>query len=100
MELNADFSKRVVMHGDEIDWLESPMVGVSRRMLDRIGDELARATSIVRYAPGSAGPDGSAFEPRTQTLPTGARFKRGQPRSAGGRQKVPPAVRASATPWA
>ena len=54
MELNADFSKRVVMHGDEIDWLESPMVGVSRRMLDRIGDELARATSIVRYAPGSA----------------------------------------------
>ena len=53
-----------------------------------------------RYAPGRARPDGSAFEPRTQTLPTGARFKRGQPRSAGGRQKVPPAVRASATPWA
>lgn len=29
------------------------MVGVERRMLDRIGDEVARATSIVRYAPGS-----------------------------------------------
>ncbi|MBT5572111.1 MAG: cupin [Alphaproteobacteria bacterium] len=54
MELNAEFSKRVVMHGDEIEWLESPMAGVSRRMLDRIGDEVARATSIVRYAPGSA----------------------------------------------
>jgi quercetin dioxygenase-like cupin family protein len=29
------------------------MVGVDRRMLDRIGDEVARATTIVRYAPGS-----------------------------------------------
>ena len=29
------------------------MPGVDRRMLDRIGDEVARATSIVRYAPGS-----------------------------------------------
>jgi len=29
------------------------MAGVSRRMLDRIGDEVARATSIVRYDPGS-----------------------------------------------
>jgi anti-sigma factor ChrR (cupin superfamily) len=26
------------------------MHGVERRMLDRIGDEVARATSIVRYA--------------------------------------------------
>jgi anti-sigma factor ChrR (cupin superfamily) len=30
----------------------SPMAGVERRMLDRIGDEVARATSIVRYVPG------------------------------------------------
>lgn len=30
------------------------MPGVERRMLDRTGDEVARATSIVRYAPGSA----------------------------------------------
>jgi len=29
------------------------MKGVDRRMLDRLGDEVARATSIVRYAPGS-----------------------------------------------
>ena len=53
MELNADFSKRAVMHGDEIDWVASPMAGVDRRMLDRIGGEVARATTIVRYAPGS-----------------------------------------------
>jgi hypothetical protein len=29
------------------------MAGVERRMLDRIGDEVARATSIVRYRPAS-----------------------------------------------
>ena len=53
MELNADFSKRVLIHSDDLPWSPSPMAGVHRRMLDRIGDEVARATSIVRYAPGS-----------------------------------------------
>ncbi|EAQ23889.1 no significant database hits (plasmid) [Tritonibacter mobilis] len=53
MELNADFSRRVIVHSDRIDWQPSPMKGVDRRMLDRIGDEVARATTIVRYAPGS-----------------------------------------------
>lgn len=37
------------------------MSGVDRRMLDRIGDEVARATTIVRYAPGSH------FSPHTHT---------------------------------
>ncbi len=53
MELNANFSERVLVHSDEVEWLSSPMPGVERRMLDRIGDEVARATTIVRYAPGS-----------------------------------------------
>jgi len=53
MNLNADFSQRVLIHSDEVEWLTSPMPGVHRRMLDRIGDEVARATTIVRYAPGS-----------------------------------------------
>ena len=53
MELNADFSKRVVVHSADMPWVASPMPGVERRMLDRIGEEVARATSIVRYAPGS-----------------------------------------------
>src|SRR5260370_41608212 len=53
MELNADFSQRVVVHAARLSWVHSPMPGVERRMLDRIGDEVARATSIVRYAPGS-----------------------------------------------
>lgn len=53
MEINADFSKRVVVHSDKLEWRPSPMKGVERRMLDRIGGEVARATTIVRYAPGS-----------------------------------------------
>ena len=53
MELNADFSQRVVVHAARAPWIASPMPGVERRMLDRIGEEVARATSIVRYAPGS-----------------------------------------------
>ena len=53
MEINSDFSQRVVVHSSELPWVKSPMPGVERRMLDRIGDEVARATSIVRYAPNS-----------------------------------------------
>ncbi|MBV8090647.1 MAG: cupin domain-containing protein [Alphaproteobacteria bacterium] len=53
MEVNADFSRRVAVHAARLPWVASPMAGVERRMLDRIGDEVARATSIVRYTPGS-----------------------------------------------
>jgi len=53
MLLNADLSKRTVVHGAGLDWVASPAKGVERRMLFRIGEEKARATSIVRYAPGS-----------------------------------------------
>ena len=53
MLIHADFSQRVVVATDEMPWVASPLPGVERRMLDRIGDEVARATSIVRYAPGS-----------------------------------------------
>lgn len=53
MELNADFSQRAAVHAAQLPWTPSPMAGVDRRMLDRIGEEVARATSIVRYAPHS-----------------------------------------------
>jgi len=53
MELNADFSLRVAVHAARLGWTPSPIAGVERRMLDRIGEEVARATSIVRYAPHS-----------------------------------------------
>ena len=53
MELNADFSRRAAVHASRLAWVPSPIAGVERRMLDRIGEEVARATSIVRYAPDS-----------------------------------------------
>ena len=53
MDINADFTARALVHAGGLDWIPSPMPGVDRRMLDRIGDEVARATSIVRYAPDS-----------------------------------------------
>ncbi len=49
MRLNADFSERVVLDTNVMDWEPSPMSGVHRRKLDRIGDEVARATSLVKY---------------------------------------------------
>lgn len=61
MELNGDFSQRVAVHAGKMAWKASPIAGVDRRMLDRLGDEVARATSIVRYAPGSA------FSPHVHT---------------------------------
>lgn len=54
IRINADFSRRVVLNTEAMPWIPSPMAGVERRMLDRIGGEVARATSIVRYAPDSA----------------------------------------------
>ena len=59
--INADFNQRVIIRPDQYQWAESPMPGVERMMLDRIGDEVARATSIVRYRPFSE------FSPHTHS---------------------------------
>ena len=61
MELNANFNARCAVHSAQIPWKPSPMNGVDRRMLDRLGDEVARATTIVRYAPESV------FSPHVHT---------------------------------
>jgi anti-sigma factor ChrR (cupin superfamily) len=53
MDLNSDFDRRVVLFAGDAAWSASPLPGVERRLLDRVGGEIARATSIVRYAPGS-----------------------------------------------
>jgi anti-sigma factor ChrR (cupin superfamily) len=53
MDLHADLNQPVALDSAALPWLPSPMAGVERRMLDRCGAEVARATSIVRYAPGS-----------------------------------------------
>ena len=51
MRINADFQRRVVSYPDQQQWIDSPAPGVQRIMLDRIGEEQARATSLVKYAP-------------------------------------------------
>lgn len=56
MRLHADFGERVVIRPQDHRWQSSPSPGVERMMLDRIGDEVARATSLVRYAPNSQFP--------------------------------------------
>lgn len=53
MNINDDFAARAAVHADALDWVPSPMPGVERKMLDRVGGEVARATTLVRYAPGS-----------------------------------------------
>jgi anti-sigma factor ChrR (cupin superfamily) len=54
--LRADFGERVAVTPDQYEWVPSPVPGVERMMLDRVGDEVARATSLVRYAPSSRFP--------------------------------------------
>jgi anti-sigma factor ChrR (cupin superfamily) len=53
MALHTDFGARVVVDTRMAPWIASPEPGVERKLLDRVGDEVARATSIVRYAPGA-----------------------------------------------
>lgn len=53
MHLNDDLAIPVTVRSAALAWSPSPTAGIERRMLFRIGDEKARATSIVRYAPGS-----------------------------------------------
>ena len=53
MKLAADYNKRVIVHSNTLPWVASPMPGVDRRALERVGDEVARATTVVRYAAGS-----------------------------------------------
>ena len=53
MLINADFTRRAALAPEHYQWVPSPQSGVERVMLDRVGAEKARATSIVRYAPES-----------------------------------------------
>lgn len=52
LEIHADRRLAVRVQGTQLPWVASPVAGVERRMLERIGGEVALATSIVRYAPG------------------------------------------------
>jgi len=54
--MNSDFNLKAVVNVNEMPWQSSPAPGVQRKPLDRVGDEVARASTIVQYAPGSAFP--------------------------------------------
>jgi len=53
MLVNANFDERIVIDTLKSGWVSSPVPGIERIMLDRLGAEDARATSIVRYAAGT-----------------------------------------------
>ena len=54
MKLNNDNQLKVTINALEMSWVRSPVNGIDRKMLERDGDEIARATSLVRYAPNSS----------------------------------------------
>ncbi len=51
--LNADFTERCVVNSSNLPWQPSSSPLVHRRLLERNGGEVARATSIVRYDAGA-----------------------------------------------
>jgi quercetin dioxygenase-like cupin family protein len=57
MKVNANFETFASVHFDPSRYITSPSMGVNRFLLDRIGNEMARATSIVQYQPNSRFPE-------------------------------------------
>ena len=53
-QLHTDYSLRCVVDSNALTWRASPSPLVHRRLLERVGGEVARATSIVRYAAGAS----------------------------------------------
>jgi quercetin dioxygenase-like cupin family protein len=56
MHVRADLTEAALLTPESWEWVDSPQAGVRRVMLDRVGDEVAVATSLVRYAPESRFP--------------------------------------------
>ena len=52
--LNTDLSIRIVLNTNEMEWVDSPVVGVSRKRLAREEEERGHATSIIRYERGAS----------------------------------------------
>jgi anti-sigma factor ChrR (cupin superfamily) len=53
MNLNEDYRQQIVLNYHDLDWAGTLQAGVEHRMLDSLGAEVAKATSIVRYQAGS-----------------------------------------------
>ena len=54
MNVNDDFTIQAVVDTNKLVWIQSPASGVERKFLERVGNEIARASSLVRYAPNSS----------------------------------------------
>ncbi|ORX87344.1 hypothetical protein K493DRAFT_319673 [Basidiobolus meristosporus CBS 931.73] len=57
MELRSDLSIPQFLRFNDESWVPSPTKGVDRFMLDRKGDEVAKATTIVRFQDGLSFPE-------------------------------------------
>lgn len=57
MAINADFDQVAMVHAGTMAWSSSPVQGIDICLLDRVGGERARTTSLVRYAAGQSFPD-------------------------------------------
>lgn len=57
MKINSNFRLFAAANFDATKYIASPAYGVNRFMLDRIGEEKARATTIVEYQPNSKFPE-------------------------------------------
>lgn len=55
-KIHSDLSVRATVDSTALSWVDAPVFGVKRRLIERDGDEVARATSIVRYAAGACYP--------------------------------------------
>ena len=50
MKIHTDLKLRVIANTADMPLAPTPVNGIDRKMLERDGDEVARATSLVRYA--------------------------------------------------
>ena len=57
MKIHSNFKLFAATNFDATKYISSPAYGVNRFMLDRVGEEKARATTIVEYKPNSKFPE-------------------------------------------
>jgi hypothetical protein len=57
MKIHANLNLDAQVNQDDLYWVKSPQKGVLRKMIERDGQEVARATSIVKYEPQSFFPE-------------------------------------------
>lgn len=56
VELNADKTKSCLVNTDEADWIQTGAGGVRRKLIERLGGEVARATTVVSFEPNTRFP--------------------------------------------